>query len=121
MIKEQHYTIFLDIDGTIIPNPPTFEETFLVAEVLPGTHEKLLEWHKKGYKIILTTGRPSTYRNETVKQLSELGILYDQLVMDCSCGPRVVINDTNPFYPDHIKALSINLARNTGIRDIRLP
>ena len=121
MIREQHYTIFLDIDGTILPSTQSFEDTFFVSEVLAGTHDKLLEWHRRGCKIILTTGRPSTYRNETVKQLSDLGVLYDQLIMDCGCGPRVLINDLNPFFPDHIKALSINLVRNTGIKDIQLP
>jgi hydroxymethylpyrimidine pyrophosphatase-like HAD family hydrolase len=117
---EQIITIFLDIDGTLIYNPPTFEETFHRRECIPGTHEKLLEWHKKGYKIILTTGRPSTYKDETVRQLNNLGILYDQLIMDCGCGPRVVINDLDPFYPDNLKARSINLTRNKGIVDINL-
>lgn len=117
---EQVFTVFLDIDGTIIYNPPTFEETFQRREILPGTHEKLLDWHKKGYKIILTTGRPSTYRDETVRQLNGLGILYDQLVMDCGCGPRVVINDLSPFYPDNLKAKAINLPRNKGISEIDL-
>jgi hydroxymethylpyrimidine pyrophosphatase-like HAD family hydrolase len=121
MTREDVYTIFLDIDGTLLPNPEHFEDTFLVDEVLPGTHEKLLDWHRKGYKIILTTGRPSTYRHQTLMQLNKLGILYDQLVMDCGCGPRVLVNDVNPFYPDHIKARSINLTRNTGIGNIQLP
>jgi len=120
MILESCYTIFLDIDGTIMPQGNTFDESFMYATTLPGTSEKLLEWHKKGYKIILTTGRPSAYRQRTEEQLLSLNIIYDQLIMDCGCGPRVVVNDKNPLFPDKPKARGINLNRNEGISKVQL-
>lgn len=120
MIQETCYTIFLDIDGTILPHHEHFSNTFNMAATLIGTEEKLIEWHKKGYKIILTTGRPSIYRQKTEEQLTSLGLIYDQLVMDCGCGPRVIINDKNPLFPDRPKARGINLNRNQGISEVNL-
>lgn len=120
MIQESCYTIFLDIDGTIMPYHEYFPNTFNGADTLPGTEEKISEWHSKGYKIILTTGRPEAYRAKTVSQLIALGIIYDQLIMDCGCGPRVVINDKNPLFPDKPKARGINLNRNQGISGVNL-
>ena len=58
--------------------------------------DKILEWNKKGYTIILTTGRRESNRELTIKQLQEAGIFYDQLIMGVGRGPRVVINDLKP-------------------------
>jgi hypothetical protein len=85
-------------------------------EVLDGTIEKLLEWNKKGYTIILTTGRRESNRDITIKQLQEAGIFYDQLIMGVGRGPRVVVNDIKP--DGMLTAYSINLVRNFGLKDI---
>lgn len=113
-------TLFLDIDGTLVEhvNPSISSSPNHKMNVLSGTIDKLLEWNKKGYSIILTTGRRESNREMTVKQLQEAGIFYDQLIMGIGRGPRVVINDIKPN--GMITAYSINLERNKGIKDINI-
>lgn len=111
-------TIFLDIDGTLIEHFGNISEQFTKApKLLDGTLEKLNEWDRKGYNIILTTGRREGVRNITVKQLAELGIFYDQLIMGLGGGVRVVINDRKKDKKDDT-AIAINLQRNHGISSI---
>ena len=55
-------TIFCDIDGTLTEHPASSQDISKYnleqeMRVLPGTREKLWEWDKKGYFIILNTGR----------------------------------------------------------------
>jgi hypothetical protein len=85
-------------------------------ELLNGTVDKLLEWEKRGYRIILLTGRKESLRDVTIKQLSEVGIFYDQLIMGVGGGTRYLINDCKPDGED--SAYAINVERNRGIGDI---
>lgn len=120
-MKERPYTIFCDIDGTLVKhNPPSIAahpETKL--ELLPETINKLNEWDSKGYNIILVTGRKESMREVTEKQLKEVGIFYDKLIMGIGGGKRIVINDKKPNNED-LTAESYCLERNTGIKDINL-
>ena len=79
--KNRPKTIFCDIDGTLVKHDSPIDSTKPnhKLKLLPGTIEKLTEWDKKCYRIILTTGRRECSRVETEKQLSEAGIIYDQL------------------------------------------
>jgi len=113
-------TIFCDIDGTLVKHaPPTIAANPKhKMELLDGTLEKLLEWDKKGYNIILITGRKESLRSITEKQLSEVGIFYDQLVMGIGGGIRYLINDKKP---EGIKtAFNICLDRDKGINNIKI-
>jgi len=114
-------TIFMDIDGTLVQHVSPFESAKRnhKMELLPGTIEKLEEWDMKGYILILTTGRKESCRKELEKQLSDVGIMYDQLVMGICGGIRVLINDRKP-YGDFNTAVSINLDRNQGIENIKI-
>jgi len=112
-------TIFLDIDGTLVEHSENISKQYVhTPKLLNGTLEKLAEWDKKGYNIILTTGRKESGRAATEKQLLELGIFYDQLIMGIGGGIRVLINDRkkNKTYDT---AVSINLDRNEGISSIK--
>jgi hypothetical protein len=113
-------TVFCDIDGTLIKHVPpytAFREDYNM-EALPGTLEKLVEWDRKGYNIILTTGRRESLRTITVAQLSRIGIFYDQLIMGIGSGERCLINDKKP---DGSQAASaINLDRDQGISNINI-
>lgn len=126
--------IFCDIDGTLLSicgldkwDPYKIYDSEEPAESvgyihpLPGVKEKLIEWHVKGYRIILTTARPESLREVTVQTLHKFGIIYNDLIMDLPQGPRVVINDIDPDIPDMSKALAFNVERNKGISDIDLP
>jgi hydroxymethylpyrimidine pyrophosphatase-like HAD family hydrolase len=115
-------TILCDIDGTLIEHRGDICTQHLIREdiVLSGTLEKLREWDKKGYKIILITGRRESTRKETEEQLSKFGIIYDQLVMGVTGGVRVLINDTKPDKETDPTAISINIKRNNGIGGVNV-
>jgi histidinol phosphatase-like enzyme len=116
-------TILLDIDGTLIPhNRPLSEQHYhkdFPNEPLKGVLKKLMEWERKGYRIVLTTGRRECWRKFTVKQLEDMGIWYDQLVMGLGSGPRILINDLKPG-SEEATATAINLPRNQGIGDLEI-
>ena len=111
-------TIFCDIDGTLIrhDSPDLSFRLDYKMTLLKGTIEKLLEWDRKGYNIILVTGRKESLRSLTEKQLSEVGIFYDQLIMGIGGGARYLVNDTKP--DGTITATAINLPRNAGISTV---
>ena len=113
-------TIICDIDGTLITHhaPHISANESYVPELLEGTLEKLNEWERKGYNIILLTGRKESMRRVTEQQLSKLGIYYDQLVMGMGGGPRYLINDCKPEGTE--AAFAINIIRNEGIKNIEI-
>lgn len=115
-------SIFCDIDGVLFHFEDNFSTSIRAEELKPCREaiNKLIEWHRKGYKIILTTGRPEPTRAITEKQLYNAGMIYDQLVMGVGCGPRYLINDMDP--EDNIpKAIAINIKRDGGLKDIKIP
>ncbi len=119
-------TIFIDIDGTLIYHPG--DRFYMTAAnrrvdskfLLPGVKEKFTEWDLKGYKIILITGRRESDRVETERQLSVMGIFYDQLIMGVTGGERVLINDTKPADRSIATASAITVERNKGIESINI-
>ena len=120
-IDKRPKTIFCDIDGTLVKHNPPIESCKYdySMELLPGTLDTILEWDRRGYNIILTTGRRESMRELTEKQLSEVGIIYDQLIMGIKGGPRYLINDKKPDGKDNY-AVAINLKRNVGIQNINI-
>ena len=114
-------TIICDIDGTLVKHYPPTQTTkdFHEPELLPGTIDKILEWDKKGYNIILISGRRESARKITEKQLSYLGIMYDTLILGIGGGHRVLINDRKP-YGNEDYAHAINLDRDIGIGEIKI-
>jgi len=110
-------TIFLDIDGTLILHSNNLSGQFDNVKIIEGTLDKINEWDRKGYNIILTTGRRESMRLKTEKQLSKLGIFYDTLIMGIGGGTRVIINDRKPNSPDDT-CFAINIDRNQGIKNI---
>jgi len=116
---ERPKTIFLDIDGTLVEHSENIIEQFKkTPKLLDGTLETITEWDKKGYNIILTTGRREGMRKVTESQLLELGIIYDQLIMGIGGGTRVLVNDRKKG-KDFDTAISINLTRNEGISSLK--
>ena len=113
-------TIFCDIDGTLLKHFPAGQSfNSYEPKILPGTIEKLLEWDKKGYTIILTTGRKNSMRKITEKQLEIAGIFYDQLIMGIGGGVRILINDYKPNNTEET-AVAITLERDFGISKINI-
>lgn len=118
-MKNNRKTIICDIDGTLVKHnkPSEVSKPSYKMKVLPGTLEKILEWEKRGYNIILLTGRRESTRKVTEKQLSEAGITYDQLIMGVCGGDRILINDRKTENSDDT-AFSICVDRDTGVKDI---
>lgn len=106
---------FVDIDGSLVVYDPAVFSGRAPMQMLPGSLEKLKEWHAKGHIIILTTGRPAT-RSQTVRQLEEAGVPYHMLITDLGGGVRVLINDRKP--DGELTALSYSPGRNVGIAGI---
>jgi hydroxymethylpyrimidine pyrophosphatase-like HAD family hydrolase len=114
-------TIFCDLDGTLIQHTGDINKQVKIGytSLLEGTIEKLKEWERKGYRIIITTGRKESMRSETVKQLEYFGIFYDLLIMGIGGGCRVLINDLKED-SEQPTAIAINPKRNEGIKDIEI-
>ena len=111
--------ILLDIDGTILYHHGTLDKQVKnEPELLSGTLEKLHEWDKEGYRIILITGRKESLRQHTENQLLNLGICFDQLVMGVGGGTRVLINDLKD--DGQKTAFAVNIPRNHGISGVDL-
>ena len=113
-------TIFLDIDGTILCHMGDVHKIMtLDSFVLEGVVNKIIEWNKKNYNIILTTGRKESMRRVTEKQLEREGIVYDKLIMGLGGGQRIVINDVKPEETEP-SAKAIVVLRNKGLEDINI-
>lgn len=118
--KEREYasdkpkTIFCDIDGTIFKHQHAISGVYSnEEEILEGVIKKFDEWDSAGYKIILTTGRKESTRAVTVKQLENLQVVYDMLIMGVGTGNRILINDKlNENAPD--RASSVNVITDAG-------
>ena len=110
-------TIFLDIDGVLFYNNGSFEDSIAgINSVINGAKEKMHEWRRLGYKIILTTARPEGSREITMKQLEEAGLnLWNVLLMEIP-SPRILINDK---HDGKNMAYAYNIDRNVGIGIIK--
>lgn len=118
-MEKRPKTIFCDIDGTLVNHNKPTEQYYNKLELLDGTLEKILEWDRLGYTIILTTGRKESLRKITKDQLDEAGIIYDQLIMGIGGGMRYLVNDRKPNSSiDYAHA--INLNRNVGIKNLEI-
>jgi len=115
-------TIFCDLDGTLVEHcgdPLAMQNPEYELKLLPGVKESLLEWDKKRYHIVITTGRKESTREATIKQLQKAGILYDQLIMGFGGGDRILINDMKTG-SNRNTAYAINLVRNKGLTNIEV-
>lgn len=117
-MEKRPKTLIVDFDGTLIHHYGSLSSQMSnAATPLPGLVEKFDEWDKKGYKIIILTGRKESMRKITEQQLFDLQLPYDQLVMGVGGGVRVLINDLKEG-SEEPTAVAINIKRNTGIKDI---
>lgn len=107
-------TFFVDIDGTIIKYRKFSELENSKLEPIQDVIDYINEQYELGAVIIITTARPENYRNYTIKELNTVGVKYNQLVMDCGRGTRVIFNDKDPENPQLNRAVGINFTRNQG-------
>ena len=119
MLSKRTPTIFCDIDGVLLIHIGEITQQHKHRKLCHGTLEKLTEWDRKGFRIILTTGRRESVRKATEEQLSDLGVIHDTLLMGIGGGPRYLINDHKPD-SDEPTAFAINLVRNKGIKNVEI-
>lgn len=108
-------TIFCDLDGTLVEHKGSLAKCIdcpLENRLLPGVEDFLQFVYAGGHKLIVTTGRPEMLRDITVHQCEALGIYYDQLIMGCTPGLRLVINDLKS--DGSLTAGHLNPPRNQG-------
>lgn len=120
MLEKRPKTVILDIDGTLVWQGGPPGASLKEGDAIAGTVEKLWEWDSLGYRIVLMTGRREGSRAVTEKLLSDLGIIYDTLVMDAGSGVRVLVNDIDPKHADIPKAIAVNIRRNEGIANLKI-
>ena len=113
-------TVFCDIDGTLLKHHGDIVLNYTSDESpLPHVVEKIKDWDRQNYHIVLTTGRKESTRVATEEQLLKHGIVYDQLVMGLPNGPRVLINDKKPNGVENT-AFAVNVVRNEGLEYVDL-
>lgn len=107
-------TIICDIDGTILKHAHVFSDLMWGdPELNPGVRDKLNEWDSLGHTIILMTARKESARDMTERQLEDLGVMWDHLIMGVTSGKRILINDKlQPEDPD--RSLSVNVITDSG-------
>jgi len=102
-------TYFIDIDGTI--NSHKSDLPITDSDGIKPFFNKL---ERLNAKIIITTGRKESERATVIFILNELGIHFDELIMGCNRGERVIINDVKPPN-DMPTACAINVDRDNFI------
>ena len=113
-------TVFCDIDGTLLSHFGNSISNLEGSSLLSNVVEKLQEWDRLNYTLILTTGRKESTRKRTEEMLGHCGIHYHQLIMNLPNGPRVLINDKKPNGIENT-AYAINVVRNEdGLRYVDL-
>lgn len=113
-MKNNSKTIFCDIDGVLLYHHGDLSRQIICNPIiLPETLRVLNDWERKGYRIILVTGRKECLRKITEKQLLDCGVFYDQLIMSVGNGIRVIINDDKPDGTPTCQAFCPK--RNSGI------
>jgi hypothetical protein len=114
-------TLFVDIDGTIVK----YRKFSELNESTPTPIQDVIDFvnghFDSGAVIIITTARPDLYREFTENELNTLGVNYHQIVMNCGRGTRVVLNDIDPNKPELPRAIGLNLERDCGLDNIKIP
>jgi hypothetical protein len=114
-------TLFVDIDGTLVKYRKFSELAESTLTPIQDVIDFVNSHFDSGSVIIITTARPETYREFTENELGTLGIKYNQIVMNCGRGTRVILNDIDPDKPELPRAIGLNLERDGGLREIEIP
>jgi hypothetical protein len=113
MIK--HPTYFVDIDGTLIKYRKFSEINDIPPTPIQSVINKVNNEYDSGAHVVITTARPESFRDFSIRELQIIGVKYHQLVMEIGRGTRYIINDRDPEAPEADRAVGINLNRNEGL------
>jgi hypothetical protein len=113
-------TVFCDLDGTVVvhQDQPTAETAL---RLLDGAVERLADWVSVGYRVVLTTARPSEQAEALENLLRQAGVPFHDLIVGLPSGPRYLINDRKPSKILTAQAVAREVDRDVGIVDVELP
>lgn len=94
--------IFMDIDGVLVENGSrAFEPKWGDSKPINENVEAVKSLNNGRNKLYLVTARPESYRQVTERQLSELGLRWEALIMGLHHAKRLLVNDhggpTTPY------------------------
>lgn len=112
--KSTFATIFVDLDGVLVKNSAQyFEPKWGTTKPLARNVELINRLQATGrVQVLVTTTRKEAYRDITLKQLQDIGLVYNEVVFNLPHARRIVVNDyslTNP-YPS---CQAINIKRDS--------
>lgn len=107
-------TIFCDIDGVLLEHNDHSSNDHNLNVCLKG-YNALRDLHNDGHKIVLTTARNKKFKLQLQNLLDFKNIYYDELLMSCRSGPRVLINDRKPKKPFTVQSTGLEFYRNEGL------
>lgn len=102
-------TYIFDLDGTILKYNLIFTEDR--DELLSGVKD-LWDTFNIEDMIILTTARPSEYKEKTIQFLNDNNIRFNHIIFDLPRGERILVNDKKPGVD--VTAIAINVERDKG-------
>ena len=106
-------TIFIDLDGVLVESSGEyFGHKWGTTEALANNVNHINELYDTGrVRIIITTSRKSSYKEQTLNQLDRLGIKYHNIMFDLLHCKRILINDfaSSNSFPT---STGINIPRN---------
>jgi hypothetical protein len=112
-------TFFCDIDGVLLKHNNHSTNSINNNFTIDG-FQKLQQLKIDGHKIILTTARNKKNKKDLEKLLKSKNIIYDELVMGCNPGSRILINDRKPSKPFSQQAFAYEVQRDLGLADLSL-
>lgn len=112
-MRRKHRCYFVDIDGVVFKNKGEYGSVNWSTEDVPLTENinYLKSILSQGGQIIFCTARPENQREKLEQSLSENGLSWHHIVMNCFHSQRVLINDYAPSNP-YPSAIAISLERN---------
>jgi hydroxymethylpyrimidine pyrophosphatase-like HAD family hydrolase len=96
-------TIVFDIDNTILYSEVDAKGNYHLEGFDIELRDKINYLHNKGHKIILWTGRHWNHLEITQKQLAEINLSYDTLIMGKPYAEKYYVDDKAILPKDFLK------------------
>jgi hypothetical protein len=113
----QYITMFCDVDGVLLKNGSKFSKNAWKTKGIKRNLIKIASLQQKGgLYLILTSSRPESEEEYTIKELASHGIRTDRCVFGLPHTRRFLVNDYSPTNP-YPSAVSINLERDSELLD----
>lgn len=105
-------TFISDLHGTLVVHQAP-EEYGQMLMPLDGAIEWTCQVYRAGHKLIIMTGAPDAYYDRYLNQLTDMGFVFSELIMECGSGDRILINDRKPYDDQRMTAYAFNKTRDS--------